>query len=543
MSLPDRTSPPNNSATIPETGQLVVKLGKEYIEGPGKDVDLETDPEIDHPAIAVSTRNGNSEQQFGGDSSNLTVSCGKEMIEQPAGHRSDFVDQSITEPPSGVLNLSYPESIEGHVANSKVSPEAYSKEEESLLDQPIREEPLPTNKPLPAPPLEISSPQLSTVHDTSSKDLSKKEPIEASTTDLEKQDDAENHGRMGEDDSTESRSEIQGIIDQFDEQEYVSDGRDTSSPSRQTRSRMVEKPVQHPPRTSSLEPLHSMSSQPHSDDLVESPTTSGPKEIGTPKRPVKSRNDSLHKASSIRSLSYSQLGRYEVANSNGSTSPMSPKLLNKSLPPAPDPEPDLPFDFHRFLEQLRHRTADPVAKFLRSFLVEFGKKQWMVHEQVKIISDFLSFITVKMAQCEVWREVSDAEFDNAKEGMEKLVMNRLYSQTFSPAIPPPVSLPPPKGKRKAVEKPLGPGRRGQHQEDIERDEILAQKVRIYGWVQEEHLDIPAVGESGKRFLLLAQQGMLHCVDLTLVCLHACRDPQDEDLSGSTRQDNLCTKLL
>ncbi|KAI9827516.1 MAG: hypothetical protein M1832_004866 [Thelocarpon impressellum] len=174
--------------------------------------------------------------------------------------------------------------------------------------------------------------------------------------------------------------------------------------------------------------------------------------------------------------------------------------------PEPDPEPDLPFDFHRFLEQLRHRTADPVAGFLRSFLTRFGEKQWMVHQQVKFINDFLIFITERMAQCEVWANVSDAEFDNAREGMEKLVMNRLYSQTFSPAIPPPAPLPTAKGKR--IQSDRLPGRRGQHQEDVERDDVLAQKVRIYGWVREEHLDIKPVGDSGRRFLTLAQQELL-----------------------------------
>ncbi|RPB27919.1 hypothetical protein L211DRAFT_743128, partial [Terfezia boudieri ATCC MYA-4762] len=173
-------------------------------------------------------------------------------------------------------------------------------------------------------------------------------------------------------------------------------------------------------------------------------------------------------------------------------------------PPPPELDPDLPFDFHRFLEQLRHRTADPVAKYLRSFLSEFSKKQWMVHEQVKIIHDFLGFITGKMGLCEVWREVSDQEFDHAKEGMEKLVMNRLYSQTFSPAIPPP-NPPTPIGRRSRGREMQMTGRRGQHQEDVERDEILAQKVRIYGWVREEHLDIKPVGESGRKFLTLAMQ--------------------------------------
>ncbi|KAF5845220.1 hypothetical protein GGP41_001272 [Bipolaris sorokiniana] len=112
----------------------------------------------------------------------------------------------------------------------------------------------------------------------------------------------------------------------------------------------------------------------------------------------------------------------------------------------------------------------------------------------------------KYKPCEVWRTVSDAEFDNAREGMEKLVMNRLYTQTFSPAIPPAEPTSPRKGGRR--HDPTRPGRRGQHQEDVERDEILAQKVRIYKWVKEEHLDIKPIGEKGKKFLHLAQQELL-----------------------------------
>lgn len=134
----------------------------------------------------------------------------------------------------------------------------------------------------------------------------------------------------------------------------------------------------------------------------------------------------------------------------------------------------------------------------------------MAHEQVKIIGDFLAFITNKMALCEVWLEVSDNEFDNAKEGMEKLVMNRLYSQTFSPVIPPPPQMgrSRSRGRKTELEKSSTLGRRGQHQEDVERDDILAQKIRIYSWIREEHLDIAAVGPNGQRFLKLAQQELL-----------------------------------
>ena len=286
-------------------------------------------------------------------------------------------------------------------------------------------------------------------------------------------------GQLVEDDS---RSEIQSILEQFDEKDFESAAQESGSP----RAGFVPKLPQHPPRKSSLEPLGS-ETHPQRNRINDWTAKAQPSYFA--EKPELQNSPNQHRT-------------------NGPSSPLSPVSLQKSLPPILDPDPDLPFDFHRFLEQLRHRTADPVAKFLRSFLIEFGKKQWMVHEQVKIISDFLTFITSKMAQCEVWREFSDAEFDNAKEGMEKLVMNRLYSQTFSPAIPAPVTIPPARGKRKAVEKQLGPGRRGQHQEDIERDDVLAQKVRIYGWVREEHLDIPTIGESGKRFLTLAQQGEL-----------------------------------
>ena len=38
----------------------------------------------------------------------------------------------------------------------------------------------------------------------------------------------------------------------------------------------------------------------------------------------------------------------------------------------------------------------------------------------------VQFIAGKMREVDVWKFASEAEFDNAMEGMEKLVMNRLY---------------------------------------------------------------------------------------------------------------------
>ncbi|KAJ8115493.1 hypothetical protein ONZ43_g4654 [Nemania bipapillata] len=297
-----------------------------------------------------------------------------------------------------------------------------------------------------------------------------------------------------------SRSEIQSIIEQFPEDGSGPGVEEVMSPRLEIASpHLASPPLQHPPRKSSLEPLAPSIAQ----QLQEmqglrlsnaSPTSARSKEKlhahdqGPPVPPKDGPSDG-------------KLGATESPVSSTTT-------LHRPPPPEPEPEPALPFDFHRFLDQLKNKKADPVARYLKSFLNEFGKRQWMVHEQVKIISDFLAFIANKMAQCEVWRDVSDAEFDNAREGMEKLVMNRLYTQTFSPTIPAPQPIPGARPKKRGGDPPMGPGRKGQHQEDVERDDVLAQKISIYGWVREEHLDIPAVMDSGKKFLALAQQELL-----------------------------------
>ena len=69
---------------------------------------------------------------------------------------------------------------------------------------------------------------------------------------------------------------------------------------------------------------------------------------------------------------------------------------------------DIPFDFQHFLDQMKSRSADPVSKYLRSyvstlhstlssgsppharFLSNFAKRTFTVSDQVKIINDFLT---------------------------------------------------------------------------------------------------------------------------------------------------------
>lgn len=109
-----------------------------------------------------------------------------------------------------------------------------------------------------------------------------------------------------------------------------------------------------------------------------------------------------------------------------------------------------------------------------------------------------------MREADVWKSASDAEFENAMEGMEKLVMNRLYDlyglsrsqpcpsstiyfSTFTPQIA--QSNPP---------RPITT-------DDLERDRVLAQRISLFNWIQPAHLDVPTA-EGANGFLLFAQQG-------------------------------------
>ncbi|KAH9479330.1 Vacuolar protein sorting-associated protein 9a [Psilocybe cubensis] len=147
------------------------------------------------------------------------------------------------------------------------------------------------------------------------------------------------------------------------------------------------------------------------------------------------------------------------------------------------------FDFQKFLDQMKTKSADPVSKYLRSFLSNFAKRTFTVNDQMKIINDFLVFIAAQMRECDVWRNATETEFENAMEGMEKLVMNRLYDFTFTPQL---VHANPPR--------PITT-------DDLERDRVLSQRIALFGWLEEKHLDVPE-GEGSKGFLMFAEQELL-----------------------------------
>ncbi len=134
-----------------------------------------------------------------------------------------------------------------------------------------------------------------------------------------------------------------------------------------------------------------------------------------------------------------------------------------------------------------------------------------------------------MRSCDVWKNVSDAEFDNAMEGIEKLVMNRLYDlfvplsrQSFSPVYEYflffSFSTFTPQVARADPPRPITT-------DDLEKDRVLSQRIALFGWLEEKHLDIP-VGEGSKGFLMFAQQGQAWDPGFFLVHTHVIVPPQN-----------------
>lgn len=110
------------------------------------------------------------------------------------------------------------------------------------------------------------------------------------------------------------------------------------------------------------------------------------------------------------------------------------------------------------------------TRVLTSFLRGFSKRQYRPQDQVKLIFDFIDFISERMSEAAIWAQLSPEEFDLATEGMEKLIMNRVYTLTYSPAI-------------------AQDGRWTVQTDDLERDRVLKQRIALFSWVKEEHLDI------------------------------------------------------
>lgn len=131
------------------------------------------------------------------------------------------------------------------------------------------------------------------------------------------------------------------------------------------------------------------------------------------------------------------------------------------------------YDFPLFIKQLQDPRAAPIVKFTKSFIKNFITKRlnWNVNEQVKLIADFKVFIYDKLMIYEPFQSMSPELLNNAKEGLEKLVMGKLYGRCFSPNLV-----------------TLGSNLDEMHMQDIKDDCQFKKKVLEFGFIELSELD-------------------------------------------------------
>ncbi|CAL9731062.1 vacuolar protein sorting-associated protein 9 [Monosporozyma unispora] len=132
------------------------------------------------------------------------------------------------------------------------------------------------------------------------------------------------------------------------------------------------------------------------------------------------------------------------------------------------------FDFQLFIKQLKYPQADPIIRYTRSFLHNFCTQRplWTASEQVKLINDFKLFIYEKYRMYEPFKSLNDTQFKNAQEGMEKLIMGKLYFRCFSPFL----------------KQSLKIDMDEEHGLDLIDDIKLNSKIKEYRFIEIENLD-------------------------------------------------------
>lgn len=141
-----------------------------------------------------------------------------------------------------------------------------------------------------------------------------------------------------------------------------------------------------------------------------------------------------------------------------------------SLPP--DLRKQEPFDFQSFLTQFKSKDCEPVHKYLKSFLTQFNQKIWSIEEQIKIVSEFEDFLFNKLIDYKPFNEINKDQnaINNCKEGLEKLVMTKVYTSVYSPTI----------SYIRLTDA---------HRNDKQMDRKYLVNCYLYDWIEPNHLDL------------------------------------------------------
>ncbi|OBA19626.1 hypothetical protein METBIDRAFT_23652, partial [Metschnikowia bicuspidata var. bicuspidata NRRL YB-4993] len=134
-----------------------------------------------------------------------------------------------------------------------------------------------------------------------------------------------------------------------------------------------------------------------------------------------------------------------------------------------------PFDFQTFLSHLKKKSADPIVRYIRSFLMSFARQTSAMSatQMSKAIRNFKLFIEGKFRVYEPFASMDETDLENSVEGVEKLIMNRLYEFCF----------PPEATKKFEFHSPSAMS------QDLSDDREFSAQIEKFSWILGVHLDV------------------------------------------------------
>ncbi|KAL0489397.1 vacuolar protein sorting protein VPS9 [Acrasis kona] len=117
------------------------------------------------------------------------------------------------------------------------------------------------------------------------------------------------------------------------------------------------------------------------------------------------------------------------------------------------------FSFQDFVYKMRHKSAIGLVRKIKKFIFEINRDPYTDDVPNKVVS-FLDEIAKEMSVHIQWKGAKEQELDNAREGIEKYVMTKIYSKVFSPTA-----------------------------QDQSQDHLLATRLSSFRKLKPEHLDI------------------------------------------------------
>ncbi len=85
------------------------------------------------------------------------------------------------------------------------------------------------------------------------------------------------------------------------------------------------------------------------------------------------------------------------------------------------------FSFQDFVDKMRHKSAINLVRKIKKFIYDVNKNDYTEDLPDRVIN-FLSDVMQEISEHSQWKNASEQEMDNAREGIEKYVMTKIYSK-------------------------------------------------------------------------------------------------------------------